>query len=234
MYTIAIIEDQEADRAQIQAYVDRYSQEQNRQFRICQFAEPMAFLAHYTGDYDLVLLDIQLPPFNGMEIARRLRAIDPTVALVFITNMEQFAVEGYQVDALDFVVKPINYYRFKAMMGKALGVIAQNREKEVVVRSASRILRLPISQIYYVQVQDHLLVYHTAQGPLEAWGKLTQVEKELEPWHFYRCSSAYLVNLRHVQQVLGDTVEVAGERLPISQRRRRAFYQRVTDYLTNR
>ena len=234
MIRIAIVEDDQRDLEQLQAFLARYQTEHGDSFFVTAFRDPMRFLTEYRSDYDLVFMDIEMPPFNGIDIARRLRDTDPVVTLVFITNMEQCAVHGYEVDALDFVVKPINYYRFSSMMAKALRRIARRSEKEVLVRSASKITRLRISQIYFVEIRDHLLIFHSSQGNLDAWGKLSDVEKELSGFDFVRCSSSYLVNLRHVISVDGDTVNVAGDRLPISQRRKKAFYASVTAYLSNR
>jgi DNA-binding LytR/AlgR family response regulator len=120
------------------------------------------------------------------------------------------------------------------MMNKALRNIALRSEKEVLVRSSSKITRLSISLIYYVEIRDHLLIFHSSMGDLESWGKLSDIEKELADYNFVRCSSSYLVNLRHVVRVEGDTVDVAGDLLPISQRRRKAFYNSVTNYLSSR
>lgn len=234
MIKIAIIEDNSRDLDQILSFLSRYQQDQSCAFSATSFDDPMKFLSEYRSNYDLVFMDIELPPFHGIDIARRLREIDSVVALVFITNMEQCAVNGYEVDALDFVVKPINYYRFSSMMAKALRNIAKRSEKEILVRSSSKITRLPISQIYYVEVRDHLLIYHSTQGNLESWGKLSEIEKELAGYDFVRCSSSYLVNLRHIISVDGDTANIAGDKLPISQRRRKAFYNSVTEYLSGR
>lgn len=234
MYRIAIIEDNLRDLEQIQSFLSHYQREQGVVFTVTAFNDPMRFLLKYRPDYDLVFMDIELPPFHGIDIARRLRNVDSMVALVFITNMEQCAVNGYEVDALDFVVKPINYYRFSSMMNKALRNIAKRSEKEILIRSASKISRLRISQIYYVEIRDHLLIFHSSEGELESWGKLSDVEQELSDYDFVRCSSSYLVNLRHIISVDGDTVNIAGDMLPISQRRRKVFYNCVTSYLSSR
>lgn len=234
MIRIAIIEDNTRDLDQILSFLSHYQQEHCTACTVNAFRDPQKFLAEYRSDYDLIFMDIELPPFNGVDIARRLRDMDSVVALVFITNMEQCAINGYEVDALDFVVKPINYYRFSSMMNKALRSIAKRSEKELLVRSASKIARLPISQIYYVEIRDHLLIFHSSQGTLESWGKLSDVERELCDFDFVRCSSSYLVNLRHIISVEGDTVNIAGDKLPISQRRKKAFYSCVTNYLSSK
>lgn len=234
MVRIAIVEDDREDLAQLTDCLRRYEEEYGDCFSVKSYANPADFLDAYRSDCDLIFMDIELPLFNGIEVARQLREIDSVVTLVFITNMEQYAVNGYEVDALDFVVKPINYYRFSSMMRKALRVIARRAEKEVVVRTAGAITRLRVSQIFYVEVRDHLLIYHTDQGRFESWGKLSDLESDLAADHFVRCSTSHLVNLRHVISVEGNSVDVAGETLPVSQRRRKAFFACVTNYLSGK
>ena len=136
MVRIVIVEDDSEDLTQLTDCLRRYEQECGDSFSIKSYANPADFLDAYRSDCDLIFMDIELPLFNGVEVARQLREIDSVVTLVFITNMEQYAVNGYEVDALDFVVKPINYYRFSSMMRKTLRVIARRAEKEVVVRAS--------------------------------------------------------------------------------------------------
>ena len=234
MVRIAIVEDDPGDLAQLMESLRRYEGEQAERFSVKSFSNPADFLNTYQSDFDLIFMDIELPLFNGVDVARQLREVDSTVALVFITNMEQYAVNGYEVDAMDFVVKPINYFRFSSMMRKAMRHIARRAEKEVLIQSAGIITRLRASQILYVEIQDHLLIYHTDQGNLESWGKMSDAESELSPHGFIRCSSSHLVNLRYVVSVEGSSVNVAGTKLPISQRRRKAFYASVTNYLSGK
>ena len=234
MISIAIVEDDAADLAQLSECLRRYQEENGVSFSVKAFSHPSDFLDTYRTDYDLLFMDIELPLFNGMEVARQLRRIDPVVTLVFITNMEQYAVNGYEVDALDFVVKPINFFRFSSMMRKALRQIARRDEKEVLITSGSRVTRLPVSHIHYVEIRDHLLVYHTDHGNYESWGKLSELETELSEHHFVRCSNSCLVNIRHVISIVGNDVEVGGTKLPISQRRRKSFYESVTNYLSGK
>ena len=234
MIRIAIVEDDPADLAQEREFLKRFEEESGQSFQVRPFTDPAAFLDDYSPDYDMIFLDIELPHLSGIEAARRLREFDSAVTLIFLTNMEQCAVHGYEVDALDFVVKPINYYRFSSMMKKALRRIDKSREKEILVRSSTRITRLPISQLYYVEIRDHLLIFHSQQGDLDAWGKLSDVERELEGHDFIRCNNSNLVNLRYVSAMEGDTVVVAGSRLPVSQRRRKSFCDCVIHYLSGK
>lgn len=234
MIRIAILEDDAQDLASLEECLHRYEKEQQEAFSVRSFSDPAVFLEGNPSDYDLIFLDIDLPTMTGMELARQIRRQDSTVTLVFVTNLEKYAVSGYSVDALDFVVKPINYYRFTSMLRRALRSIAARQPREVVIQTSGGITRLNVAQLYYVEIRDHLLIYHTEQGNLNAWGKMSDVEAQLAPYDFARCSTSHLVNLRYVDSVAGNDVLVAGTRLPISQRRRKAFYTAVTSYLSRK
>ena len=114
MVRIKILEDDPADRDTLIECLRKYEREQGQSFSITAYDNPSDFMDNYHMDADLIFMDIELPGINGIETSHQLRAADPVVALVFITNMEQYAINGYEVDALDFVIKPINYYRFSS------------------------------------------------------------------------------------------------------------------------
>ena len=231
MLRCAIVEDSPRELEHLKECLARYSAERDIPLETTAFGDAASFLEHYRADYDIVFMDIELPGINGIETSHQLRAADPVVALVFITNMEQYAINGYEVDALDFVIKPINYYRFSSMMLRALRILPVRDEKEVILQAAGTIRRMRISQIYYVEIQDHLLLYHTDMGRIEAWGKLSDVEAELDTYNFARCSSSHLVNMQHITSVSEAEVIVCSTKLPISQRKRKAFCDRVIAYL---
>ena len=231
MLRCAIVEDSPRELEHLKECLARYSAERDIPLETTAFGDAASFLEHYRADYDIVFMDFELPGINGIETSHQLRVADPVVALVFITNMEQYAINGYEVDALDFVIKPINYYRFSSMMLRALRNLPVRDEKEVILQAAGTIRRMRISQIYYVEIQDHLLLYHTDMGRIEAWGKLSDVEAELDTYNFARCSSAHLVNMQHITSVSKTEVIVGNTKLPISQRKRKAFCDRVIAYL---
>lgn len=234
MVNIAILEDDAGDEASLEQSLQRYAQEQQELFSIRSFSDPAVFLQNSPSAFDLIFLDIDLPTMTGMELARQIRRQDSLVTLIFVTNLEKYAVSGYSVGAFDFVVKPINYYRFASMLRRALRSIAARQPREVVIQTSGGITRLNVTQLYYVAIRDHLLIYHTVGENLTAWGKMSDVEAQLAPYDFARCSTSHLVNLRFVDSVEGSDVLVAGTRLPISQRRRKAFYSAVTSYFSRK
>ncbi len=231
MYRIAIVEDEPGCTAQLRGYLMRYAQETDQQFQIVAFSDGSEILKDYEPCYDVILLDIEMPKVTGMEAAEAIRKVDETVVLVFITNMAQYAIRGYSVGALDFVMKPVSYYSFRMRLARALERADKRRSKEILLGLPDRLQRVGVRDIYYVEIQDHMLHYHTAGGIYSLRGTLAAAEKQLAPYHFVRCNHWYIVNLSHVQQVKRDSVVVAGYELEISRRSRVTFLNALTDYM---
>ena len=231
MLHIAIVEDEEIVRNQEREYIDRYSRENKIDIKISEFESGEAVLAECDRSFDIMLLDIEMPGMNGMDLARQIRAVDDQVVLVFITNMAQYAIEGYSVDALDFVLKPINYHTFSFKLRRAMERAHTRKDKEIILNVSNGIRRIRISQIYCVDIQNRILHYHTAEGDFYVRGTLQAAEEELGPYHFVKCNHWYLVNLKYVTEINDNLVNVAGTILEISRRNKKIFLNAVTDYV---
>lgn len=230
MIRIAMVEDNAADAELIASCVKRCAEEHDVPMTVRRFASGVDFISDYTPDYDVVLMDIEMPFLNGMETAQRLREKDRRVQLIFITNMAQYAVRGYDVDACGFIVKPIEYFSFSFQMRKAIERSRLSRNAYITLMGRDMAVKLYVQDICYVEVMRHKLLYHTTQGVVNVGGTLADAERELEPRHFARCNSCYLVNLQHVTQTRGNTVTVAGEELQISRSRKQEFMKRLASY----
>lgn len=228
---VAIVEDSPAEAELLRSYFARFTKEHGVDFTLTCFASGEEFLNKYRPAYDLVLMDIGLPGHNGMETAAALRERDRSVTLIFVTNMAQFAVKGYEVDAFDFVVKPVGYSNFALKLQRALNKLDTRRDSEVLVTLSDSMVRLSASQIKYIEISGHRMVYHTTDGELYAYGNLKEVEASLGGGMFARCNNCYLVNLNYVRAVQGHTVTVGTDELQISRPRRKAFIQALNDYL---
>ena len=165
-----------------------------------------------------------------MEAAKRLRETDKYVPLIFITDLKQYALKGYEVEAMDFLVKPVSYSAFSTMMERVIRRLSSSPKPEVVVSTANGTYRVATDDIKYVEVSRHDVTYHTAQGEIKLWGSLTEEEKRLGE-DFVRCNSYLLVNLRHVKKIVGNEVFVGNESLPISRNKKADFLQSVIGYM---
>lgn len=231
MLRIAVTDDEQSCREQLAGYIRQYGQEIGAGFEVHTFPSGEALLAADPASFAIILLDIQMQGTDGMSTARAIRAVNDKVVLMFITNMAQYALQGYEVDALDFVLKPINYYTFSLRFKRAIERATSRKTKQVLLHTRDKVLRLDTEEIFYIESQNRMLLYHTAQGVFEVRATMQAAEEELAPFHFVKCNHWYLVNLAHVRELHKDTVLVAGAELEISRRGRTAFLAAVTDYV---
>lgn len=228
MKNIAIVEDDCAAAEQISVFLEKFFAEEP--VHVNRFTASIQFLTNYKGEYDIVFMDIELPDLNGMETARKLRELDKKVAIIFVTNMAQFAVKGYEVGALDFIVKPLTYYNFALKLKRAAEYLRANEDAKVFVHVDDGFVTLNLSDIRYVEIIKHKIIYHTVHGDYHTYGTLKKIEESLAEHHFIRCNYCYLVNLRYVTSVRGFTAYVGEEELQISHPRRKEFLHALNDY----
>ncbi len=231
MYHIAIVEDEAAFAAQLQEYLEKYQEEHDVRFKISVFGDGEEILKDYQPLYDIILLDIEMPKVNGMQAAEQIREQDADVTLMFITNMAGYAIKGYEVGALDFVMKPVNYYTFSMKLTRVLKRTRQKARQEILLTLPDGVKKLNVQQIYYVEVQNRMLSYHTDEGVFTMRGTMQSVEQMLRPYAFVKCNHWYIVNLMHVSEVRKNTAIVAGHELEVSRRNRTAFLQALTEYV---
>lgn len=227
---VAIVEDDQRASDTLSRHLERFGKENDIHFRVQVFPNAVLFLEHYTAEYDLVYMDIQMPMMNGMDAAMRLRELDPNVALVFVTSLTQYAVQGYEVNALSYMVKPFNYYDFAIKMTRVIRRIPPHDGEDIMVPTDMGTVRLSLEQIQYIEVQGHHLIYHTMNRTYTQYSTLSKVEQQLAAYHFVRCNSCYLVNLQYVQGISGMMVQVGDDMLKISQPRRKQFVKEVEAY----
>jgi len=231
MYRIAIVEDDRQFVEELKKYLNQYAQEEGQEFEIFAFFDGAEILKNYAPKYDLILLDIEMPNVNGMDAAEKIREVDENVVLMFITNMAQYAIRGYSVGALDFVMKPISYYPFSMKVKRALKRVHKKELLSILLTLSDGMKKLEMRQIYYVEVQNRMLHYHTDEGEFIVRGSLQSAESALPSNVFVKCNHWYLVNLMHVTSVHKNTAVVGPFELEISRRNRGTFLQALTEYM---
>lgn len=231
MMRVVIVEDEAEAAAVLQAHFARYGKEHGCTFAVDVFTNAINFITGYRPDYDLILFDIEMPEMNGMKGAQKIREVDPYVPIVFVTNMARYAVKGYSVGAVDFIIKPVSYFDFSTMLDKVRRLRAAAEEKVISVTSAGVIRRIPVSHIIYVEIYRHKLTFHTVEGDIESWGSLSEVEAQLPAESFCRCNNSFLVNFKYVDSVEKEEVAIGAARLPVSHLRRKDFLAALARYL---
>lgn len=231
MLHIAIVEDNKADSDLLQELLHQYEQDNSCRFQITCFSNGMSFLDEYEAKYDIILMDIEMPQLDGMSTAKRLREIDSTVCLIFITNLAQYAINGYEVDAIDFLLKPLEYFQFSLRLHKAIHICGLWKERSIAVDTQDALIRLPLNEIYYVESEKHYLTFRTKRGEYRSRGTIKTVMGELPRETFARSHSSYLVNLGYVERIERKQVIVHGMALPVSRACRQELIDAFTRYL---
>jgi len=239
MIRIAIAEDEREFREQCESYVRRYCEEQDVQAEVCAFEDGMDLLEAEERDgkpWNILFLDVQMRHLDGFRTAQKIREKDEEAVIIFITTLAQYAVRGYEVDAMDYLIKPVTYDQFCLRMMKALHRTARSEEHYLLLPTEEGKEKVAVSRIRYVDVDRHTLRIHTGERVYEMRQTIGKMEETLRPYHFSRCDQSALVNLRAVTRVGRDTVDIddgAGRTvtLPVSRSRKKPFLQELGAYL---
>ena len=236
MIKIAIVEDDDNDAELLTRLLGEYAAARAHNFSVARYADPQRFFDESDSEPDIVFFDICMPGLSGMDAARKLRERHSKVIIVFVTNMMQYAVEGYSVQASDFIVKPANAASVSRVMDRVTVLADNNSDKTIRVKDAvsGSISMLRVGDIYYVEVSLHRLTWHTSAGNIADWGTLDSVQSKLPTKVFSRCHVSYLVNLEHVKEVKKDQVTVGNDVLPVSRSQKKKFYADLATYLGER
>ncbi len=234
MIKIAVVEDEKKWDDTFRNYIAEYGAKTKRVFEITSFADGMEFISDYDGGFDLVLMDIAMPHMNGMEAAKRLRAVDGRVCLMFITTLAQYAVNGYDVNAFDFLVKPIEQELFNIKFARAVAHIESKAPKSFVISCAGGVRKMPVDDIRYIESVKHYLFFHTTGGDRKMRASLDEIKAFFENNGFVAINRSLLVNLAFVDGYDNNGVTIGGETLPLSRVYRSAFLDKLAAYLGER
>lgn len=230
MIRIAIVEDEREDAMQLQEYLHQYEIEKGEVFKISFFSDGDEIVHRYKTEYDIILMDVEMKFMDGMSAAEEIRKVDAEVVIIFITKMPQYAIRGYAVDALDYVLKPVSYFAFSQRLNRAISRMKKRENKMIAVSIKGGTIRLNVANITYIESRGHTLVFHTAAGDYEAFGTMKGLEDELEKWDFYRGNKGYLINLAYVEGIKDGCAVVKGKLLILSRSRKKGFMEALARY----
>ncbi len=230
MIKIAIVEDEELYAKQLNEYLRQYERENGEAIEVTIYSDGDRIVDKYQSQYDIILMDIEMKFMDGMSAAEEIRKIDTEVVIIFITNMTQYAIRGYAVDALDYVLKPVSYFALSQRLNRAIGRMRKRESKMIMVNMKGGIVRLNIANIYYIESQGHTLILHTILGDYETSGTMKEMEGKLLDMNFCRGNKGYLINLQHVDGISDGCAIVKDERLILSRARKKEFMEALTKY----
>lgn len=230
MVKIAVVEDEKLFMDKLLEYLEQYQKEIGEKFYITLYSDGDGITKEYKAQFDIILMDIQMKFIDGMTAAKEIRKLDSEVVIMFITNMTQYAIKGYEVNALDYILKPVTYFSFSQKLGKAISKIKNRTTNYIMVQNKSEMLRMDVDDIYFIESKAHNLIYHTTTGEYVISGTMKEMEEKLAPHGFARGNSCYLIHLKHVDGIKNKCAVVRGELLALSRSRYKDFMQSLTKY----
>ena len=231
MINVCIVEDEKEAAELLKGYINKYANAKKQQYTITHLEDGIDLVDDYKGQYDIILLDIQMKHLDGMAAAEKIRKVDSDVVIIFITSTVQYAVQGYAVDALGYVLKPVPYTQFEQIFDKAI-VRVQAKQQHVYIKVSvdDKQLKLDCNNIIFIESQRNNVVIHCNDQDYVTAGPLKRFDEMLMPHGFSKCHNAYLVNLSAVEAVQKEEVVLSyGITLPISRARKKEFMAALTE-----
>jgi DNA-binding LytR/AlgR family response regulator len=229
---IALVDDDKKVTDQMSMFLNRYSTETGLSFAVYPFHDSLEFLNKYCHNFDLIFLDIQMPGLDGMSLAEKIREKQDTTPIVFLTDYSQFAIKGYTVNAIDYILKPLTYEALKLKMVRILRDIKTTSDSNLVFTCKGKVYTFDSSDITYFSVNGHFITIHTDTTTVSFRGKLGDIEERVSGLGFSLCNKCYLVNLSHVDNMKGYFVKVGKDVLKVSHPRKKYFKHDLIQYLT--
>lgn len=226
MLRCAVVEDEKENRTTLRSYISRFNREKGVLLLPIFYRDAEEFLSS-NDSFDLVLMDIRMPGMSGMDAARILRERDDRVQIVFTTSLASYALQGYEVGALDFVIKPVSYPDFALKLMRAVKRVPETRTT-IRISGRGKISNVCADEIFYLEAAGHEVIYHTFSGNIIRRAALSACEAEL-PDFFCRTNNCYVVNLLLAERFDGNNITIGGDTLRVSEPRRSHVKNRFSE-----
>ena len=231
---IAICEDNIEELNIINEYIEQWSKNNNIKVKIDKYQSSESFLFEWTdyNKYDIVFFDIKMKKVSGIELSNLVREKNKVVDIVFVTGMIEYALHGYKVSAMQYLLKPIKQDDIYSCLNKVLERIDSTDEssKFMIIKTPKKSMKLNYDEIYYFEMFSPNIVIHTIKEEIALRKKISEIEKELKSSSFIRCHRSYIVNLKYVKSISKKTIILENEvNIPLSRNK----YKEVNDYFIN-
>lgn len=234
MIHIAICDDEKNIRIDLKQKLEKYSQESGNVIRIFLFEDGEDLIANYKIEIDLIFLDIEMKEIDGVAAAEKIREIDKEVGIIFLTSYKKYALKGYQVGAINYIIKPIRYARLKNEMDDFLEKQRVNPREFIVVTNEAGKQKILLKDLKYAETEKGNVVLHTADKKMLVYMTMKELQQLLPPEYFQRCHASFIVNMDYINGVKKLEIELLdGEIIPISQPKRKEFMEAMAKYWGN-
>jgi Response regulator of the LytR/AlgR family len=217
--TIGICDDVQAERDSLSLLVENYFQRIDQRAKLLSYGDGEALLSAASKGqaFDILILDVYMGTIDGLSVARRIREFDDGCCIFFATNSNSYAIKGYEVQALHYLLKPVDEEKIASALDRAMQVL-KKRDKSVQVQNRQGSYRVSLGDIVYAESSARILTLHMRSGELLSYyDRLDNLERACGDSRFLRCHKSYLVNLDYVHSIANNKIQIEGEReIPIS------------------
>ena len=233
MLNVAIVEDDEKVAATIETFLLSKNEEE---FKTTKFKNGKEFIDNFHDEFDLIFMDIEMPEVDGLSASEKVRETNKKVPIIIVSYSPKYAVKGYNVNALGYLVKPIGKVDFDNLLEKALKTIQTNQSSFLFISIKDSIVKVDTNDVIYLEVKGHYLTFYFSnkKPPLVVRGRITDYQDMLYKYGFSRCNECYLVNLKHVTEVLSgkNLVYLNDVVLTISRSKKKRFLSDFTNFVS--
>ena len=225
------------DEPKAMSLLEEYTSKTSFLELVAQFTEPLQAmqLLHDNKNVDLVFLDINLPELSGIELAK---AIDPSVKIIFTTAYSDFAVKSYEVNTIDYLLKPITYQRFFQAVTKAKKIIEAEDGKDsstkiqshFFVKSGKNIVQINWNDILYIEALKEYMSIVTTTDKILVYKRMSELEA-IQPFNFKRVHNSFIINIDRIEKVERVELYINKRSIPISKTYREEFFAILRDRL---
>ena len=228
---VAIVDDNREDRDVLESFLRRYEQESSLKFEISLFDSAESFLSSNTN-IDIGFFDVEMPGMDGLLMAEKFREQNEEAVILFITNVAQYAIAGYKVNAFDYVIKPIVYPDFSLKMKKVMKRFSTDTNYYVSLTTKDGLIRSNIKELIYIEVSGHDIYYHFLDKEVKIIGSMNKEIVKLEKHNFVRVSKFFVINVEMVEAVKNNSVVlVNGTTVPVGRIYRKTLLDKLGDIL---
>lgn len=229
---IAICDDEKVQVELLENYVNNWARLKNRKVTIEKFYTGDAFYFNWSMDkrHEILLLDIEMPGISGVELARKLRQEDEIINIIFITAITDYIGEGYDVSAINYLIKPIKEDKLYECLDRAVEKIPQ-KENWILIEEEGEIIKIKEKDIFYIESFSHTIEINTLNEKYTIRKNIGLMEKELNGELFLRCHRSYIVSLLHIKTISREEIELDnGDTIPLSRRRYKEVNMKFINY----
>lgn len=227
MINIAVIEDQDEDFDILKENLEKYYSSRSLDIKLSRYTKGSLFLSEYNFQFHFAIFDIELPDGNGMDIAKKLRERDSKLPLFFVTNIRKYTLNGYEVNAFNYILKPINYYSLSLTLNRISNYLDLHHDSMIEISTKNGKVILNLDTIKCVDISGHAITYHTIDNDFTNYGSLRNIESSLPPSKFIKINSYCIVNVDHISRIEADEVIISNMRFRMSRGKKKEIINKI-------